>query len=186
MPTNDFDKNIQNELNLWAARVFERIKQKFIDMNINRSMNRGDGFTGDLYRSLHWEVHTAAGGSKILVQFFYLKYGDFVQWGVGRQFGDKDGQKNWPIPPLYGKDAAGIPNPEKPKYVAKPFLRREVRYRVNGLLRDLAVKYAYFADALIIKGLSDGTGDPSIMNKWISENKELLSNDFLKMVGMKR
>lgn len=189
MPTKDFEARIEDEMHIWAARVFERIRKKFIDMDINRTANNEKGFTGNLYRSLFWDVHSAAGGSKVLVRFFYLKYGNFVQWGVGRQFGDPrwpKGQDKWPIPPLYGRDAAGIEHPEYKTYKAKPFLRREVNYGVKRLIRDLAVEYAYFADFHIIKSLSDGMGDRTIMEKWISENKDELSNDFLQAVGMKR
>lgn len=180
MPTKDFDLNITHELNLWGARVFERVKKKFVDMEINRTVNRADGFTGDLYRTLHWEVHTAAGGSKALVQFFYMKYGDFLQWGVGRQYGDKrwpKGQKKWNVPPLGGRNAGGIPHSQYPKYKSKPFMRREVTHHVRWLIKRLAEQYAYFADMHIIRGLAEGMGDPSITRRWIEENRELLSDD---------
>lgn len=50
----------------------------------------------------------------------------------------------------------------------------------------MAIKYAYFAEYYIIRGLADGVGDTSITTKWIEENKDVLSNDFLHMMNMKR
>lgn len=185
MATKDFELRLSDELNFWAVRVFMRIKKKFRDMDINRSRNLKDGYTGDLYRTLHWEVHNAAGGSPALIKFFYLKYGDFLQWGVGRQFGDPrwpDGQKKWDVAPLDGPDAGSISNPEHPKYKAKPFLRREVTHHAKWLLKRLAEKYAYFGNLYIVRGLSEGMGDPSIMERWIEEHRDELTRGFLKLV----
>lgn len=185
---SEFDLNISDELNFWGARVFERIMKKFVDMDINRYPNPKEGYTGDLYRKLHWEVHSAAGGSKALVQFFYLKYGDYLQWGVGRQFGDPrwpDGQKKWDVPKAGGRNAGSIPHPQHPKYKSKPFMRREVTHHTKWLIKRLAEQYVYFGDLHIIKGLSEGMGDPSITERWIRENRYQLSEGLLNLMNIK-
>lgn len=182
MPTNDFDINLSDELNFWAARVFERVRKKFVDMNINTSADT-EGYTGDLYRTMHWEVHNAAAGNPALIKFFYLKYGDYVQWGVGRKYGDPrwpKGQKSWKIPRIDGKDAKGATHP-KYNYTAKPFLRREVVYHSKWLIKRLAEQYAYWGNFYMVKGLSDGMEDPSITEKWIKEHQDALSKGILNL-----
>ena len=100
MATKDFEANLTQELNLWAVRVFTRIRRKFIDYFINRHPDEEHGYTGDLYRKMWWTVHEAAGGNKAMITFFYLKYGDFVQWGVGGKV------KKWPVP----QSSSGLTN----------------------------------------------------------------------------
>lgn len=189
MPTKDFEINLSQELNLWGARVFQRIKEKFVDFQINRSVNKEKGLTGDLYRRMWWTVYNAAGGNKAFITFFYMKYGDFVQWGVGRKYGDPrwpEGQKLWDIPPLSGRKVSPIPQTDGYKYAAKPYLRREIRYHVKWLRKRLAEQYAYFAEFYMVKGIAEGIGDPAATTKWIEENKNELTNGFLDMFGMKR
>ena len=189
MPTKDFEINLPQELNLWAARVFERIKRNFVDYKINRSVNRTDGYTGDLYRRMWWTVHNAAGGKEALIEFFYMKYGDFVQWGVGRKYGDPrwpNGQKLWDVAPVRNKSKNPIPHPEGYNYASKPYLRREIRYQMRNLIKDLAVRYAFFGDLYVVSGMAEGLGDTSATERWINQNKSRLTNDFLDMMGMKR
>lgn len=193
MATNDFEVNLSQELNLWAVRVFNKIKKSFVDYKINRVTNKKEGYTGDLYRRMWWTVHNAAGGKKALIQFFYMKYGDFVQWGVGSKFDDPRrkenpprGQKLWDVPAMTSKQLKPIPQTEGYNYAAKPYLRREIRYHLSWLRKRLAEQYAYFGEYYIIKGVADGIGDPSITTKWIEENKSRLTNEFLDMMGMKR
>lgn len=179
MPTKDFEMNLSQELNLWAVRVFTRIRRKFLDFDINMTADgKGPRYTGDLYRRMHWEVHNASGGNPALIQFFYMKYGDFVQWGVGGKV------TKWDVPQLSGKDAGPIKHPVFDRK-AKPYLRREVRYHSRWLLKRLAEQYAYFGNLYIVRGLSEGMGDPSIMNKWIDENRDMLKKGFLDMMGIK-
>lgn len=198
MPTQDFDTNLSQEMNMWAANVFAKIKQNFKDYKINTTLNKKEGYTGDLYRRMWWTVHNASGGKKSLIQFFYMKYGDYVHWGVGSRFDDPrrrldppQGQKIWDIPPVRSKGKQPIEHPETynekgKRYASKPYLRREVRYQIKSLIRDLAVRYAFFGDFFIVRGIADGIGDSSITKKWIQQNKVHLTNDFLDLMGMKR
>lgn len=188
MPIKDLTTDLPQELNLWAARVFKRIKKRFLDFQISMSVNEKGGYTGDLYRRMHWEVHSAAGGNKAFIEFFYMKYGDFVQWGVGAKRNDPlypHGQKLWDVPALKGKEVKPIQATSGRNYYAKPYLRREVRYHTQWLLKRLAEQYAYTGNLYIVRGLSEGMGDPSIMNKWIEDNKDLLTKGFLDMMGIK-
>lgn len=180
MANNNFEINLSQELNFWAVRVFTRIKKRFVDFNINMQVNgKGDGYTGDLYRRMYWEVHNASGGNPAMIKFFYMKYGDFVQWGVGGKV------TKWDVPQLKGKEVEPIKHPEANRY-AKPYLRREIRYHSRWLLKRLAEQYAYFGNLYIVRGISEGIGDASIMEKWIEENKNELTNGFLDLMGMKR
>lgn len=189
MATKDFEINLPQELNLWAVRVFNRIKKNFVDYQINRTVDKKNGYTGDLYRRMWWTVHNAAGGRKSLIEFFYMKYGDFVQWGVGRKFGDPrwpEGQKLWDVPKITGKGKNPIRNTQGYNYASKPYLRREIRYQMRWLINQMAIKYAYFAEYYVIRGVAEGVGDTDITTKWIEANKDVLSNDFLHMINMKR
>lgn len=176
MPTKDLDINLQQELNWWAVRVFKRIRKKFIDFYINQYPDEENGYTGDLYRKMWWTVHEAAGGNKALIEFFYMKYGDFVQWGVGGRV------KKWDVPPLSGYDSGPIKHPIYNRK-AKPFFRREVKYHADWLLKRLTEKYAYFGNLYIVRGLADGMGDKSITEKWVAENKDMLTKGILDMMG---
>lgn len=176
MATKDFEINLPQELNLWAVRVFKRIRERFINFYISRG-EQGE-YTGDLYRKMWWTVHNAAGGNQALIQFFYLKYGDFVQWGVGGKV------KKWNVPPLAGKDPRPIKHPQYNRK-AKPFFRREVKYHANWLLKRLTEKYAYFGNLYLVRGLADGVGDRRITEKWIEENKDMLTKGVLDMMGFK-
>lgn len=179
MPTKDFEINLPQELNLWAARVMKRIRRKFIHFYINREPGgKRDEYTGDLYRKMWWTVHNAAGGNKAMIEFFYMKYGDFVQWGVGGKV------KKWNVPPLSGQDAGPIKHPQYNRK-AKPFFRREVKYHADWLLKRLAEHYAYWGNLYLVRGLAEGVGDKSITEKWIAENKDMLTKGVLDMMGFK-
>lgn len=175
MAINNFEINLPQELNLWAARVFKTVKQKFIDFEINMSEDKNRGLTGNLYRRMYWEVHNAAGGNPALIEFFYMKYGDYVQWGVGA------GVPKWDVPQLNGRNVQPIKHPTADRK-AKPYLRREVRYHAKWLLKRLAEHYAFMGNFYMVRGLSQGMGDPSVMNKWIEENKHLLTKGFLDLM----
>ena len=177
MPTKEFELNLPHELNMWAVRVMKRIRRKFIDFYINREPGgKYEEYTGDLYRKMWWTVHNGAGGNPALIQFFYLKYGDFVQWGVGGNV------KKWNVPPLSGSDAGPIKHPVYNRK-AKPFFRREVKYHAEWLLKRLTERYAYFGNLDLVRGLADGIGDKSITEKWIAENKDMLTKGVLDMMG---
>lgn len=185
MATKDFEVNLKQELEIWSARVLQRVLTKFDALNINRTVNKKKGYTGDLYRTMYWEVYKASGGNKAMVQFFYMKYGDFVQWGVGRKFGDGEGQKAWSIPAVGGKDVAPIQAASGRNYFAKLFMRREVKYHARWLLKRLAEQYSYFGNLYIVRGLSEGVGDPAVMKNWIAENKDMLSKGILDWADIK-
>lgn len=163
----EFDPNLKEELTIWAIRVFDRVKKNFITFNINRMKGeKGPGFTGNLYRTIHWTVHNAAGGNQAMVDFFYMKYGDFVQWGVGWD------QKSWDIPQTNEMGPITAPNGRRK---AKQFLRREVKYHARWLLKRLLEEYGYRGNLYVIRGMSEGMGDPKIMEQWIEENKDALT-----------
>lgn len=175
---NDFEVNLPQELNLWAVRVFERIKKRFPQLGINMHPDEKRGLTGNLYRTMYWKVYNAAGGNQALITFFYLKYGDFVQWGVGR------GQKKWPIPATGGNNIPPIKAPNSNRY-AKLYLRREVRYHASWLGKRLLEEYGFEGNLFVVRGLAEGMGDPSITQKWIEDNKDMLTKGFLNLATFK-
>ncbi|MBQ4589093.1 MAG: hypothetical protein IJA95_07385 [Bacteroidaceae bacterium] len=177
MADKEFEVKLPDELNYWAARVFMKVKKNFEDFYINRvAEGKGRGYTGDLYRKLWWTVHRAAGGNQALIQFFYMKYGDFVQWGVGGHV------KKWPVPQLKGKDVEPIKHPRFNRS-AKPFIQREMRYHLDWLSKRLTEQYGYMGNLYIVRGATNGTENREAMDKWISEHKKDLSEGFLKFAN---
>lgn len=189
MASKDFESQLEKELNFWAIRVFKRVQDNFIDYQINMVAKKKEGFTGDLYRRMWWTVYNAAGGNKAMISFFYMKYGDFVQWGVGRKYGDPrwpEGQKLWPVPAASGKGKAPIPQVEGFKYAAKPFLRREVMYHLRWLAKRLAEQYGYFGAYWLERSI---TAQPMSVDKtrsWLKEHMWELPQDFLDMFDVRR
>ena len=170
MPAKDFEANLPDELNFWAARVFDKIKKNFVALDINRTPGgKGPEYTGQLFRTMWWTVYNAAGGSKAMITFFYLKYGDFVQWGVGT------GVKAWPIHAM--TDMVPIKHLTKNRK-SKPFLRSEITRQAKWLLKRLAEQYVYGGNFYIVKGLADGVGDTTITQKWIDQNETELRERF--------
>ena len=170
MPSKDFEVKLSDELNFWAARVFDKIKQNFLALDINRTPGgKGPAYTGDLFRTLWWMVYNAAGGDKAMITFFYLKYGDFVQYGVG------NGVKKWNVPKMTG--LVPIKHPDSNR-MAKPFLRSEVRRQAKCLLKHLSEQYVYGCTFYIVKGLAECLGSQTITQRWIEQNKDALRDRF--------
>lgn len=104
-----------------------------------------------------------------MITFFYLKYGDYVQWGVGT------GVKKWNVPKMTG--LVYIKHPESNRK-AKPYLRSEVRRQAKWLIKRLAEQFVYGGNLYIVRGLADGVGDESITKRWIEQNKDELRGRF--------
>ena len=94
-------------------------------------------------------------------------------------------KKKWDIPPVGGKDIVPIQSPESSKHFAKPLMRREVKYHARWLFKRLAEQYSYYGNLYIVKGLSEGVGDPSILKKWVAENKDMLSKGIINWSDFK-
>lgn len=189
MASKEFESKLEEELHFWAVRVFDRIKKNFVDYSINRATDRKNGYTGDLYRRMWWDVHNAAGGNKALISFFYMKYGDFVQWGVGRKYGDPrwpEGQKLWNVPPVTGKGKEPIKQTEGFNYASKPFLRREIMYHLSWLTKRLAEQYGYFGQYWLERSLTEAPTGLERTRRWLKEHMWELPQDFLDLFDVKR
>ena len=189
MASKEFESKLEEELNLWGARVFDRIRRNFADYHINRVANRKEGYTGDLYRRMWWTVHNAAGGNKAMISFFYMKYGDYVQWGVGRKFGDPrwpQGQKLWDIPAVKSAEKSPIPQVDGFNYASKPFHRREIMYHLDWLKKRLAEQYGYFGSYWLERSLTEQPMSPENTRKWLKEHMWEFPQDFLDMFDIKR
>lgn len=165
--------DISQELNYWGARVYQWILKNFATLNINQKPK--DGYTGGLRRSIWWTVYQAAAGNQAMIEFFFLKYGDYLQWGVG------NGQKKWPVPRMTKMESLSAP---ESKRKAKPFLRSEVRYHVGWLQRRLAEQYAYNGALYIVRGLTYNM-DKSVTERWVRENESALSQGLARVMGLK-
>ena len=82
-PKQELFPNLEKELEYWAARVANKIKKNFYALGINTQPDSEGYFTGNLLRSIYWKVHSAAGGNQAAIEFFYLRYGKFVELAVG-------------------------------------------------------------------------------------------------------
>lgn len=177
-PTDDFLVNLPEELNYWGARVTKRILSNFDRLGINKSTDRQDeGFTGDLYRSVWWTVHNAAGGNSALIEFYFLHYGGYVQTGTGK------GAPRVDLPQMTGMKPVDRPdgNPRK----AKPFLRSEIRLHLKWLANRLFQQYRYGGTLYIVKGIADAVGDQSITRKWVADHKDELAEGLVNYVNRK-
>lgn len=169
---NDMNMNLKEELMHWSRRVAQKIKRNFGALNINRGEKEG-GFTGDLYRSIYWTVHSMAGGNEAAVTFFFMYYGQFVQWGVGGK------TKKWDVPQM--KQLEAIENP-KTKRKAKPFLRSELTFHMRWLQERLYDEYSYGASYYLVRGLARGLNDQDAINNWLRDNQAELAKAHLSFV----
>lgn len=164
MPIEELNKNLEEELNWFGARVVNRVRRNFIALDINRRKEgKGSQYTGNLYRSIYWTVHTMSGGNQAVIDFFYLTYGQFVEMGVG------NGEKYRPLPEMARLEAltrAGS------KRKAKPFMRSEIRLHARWLKDRLFDKYRFAGSYYMVKGYSDGSGDRDSLLQWISDNRD--------------
>lgn len=164
-PTQDFLPNLAEELNYWGARVTERIRSNFDRLGINKTP--GGEFTGDLYRSIWWTVHTASGGSEALIEFYFLHYAGYVQTGTGA------GAPRFNVPQMNTMEAIARPDGQRRK--AKPFLRSEIRLHLRWLADRLFHEYRFGGSFYIVKGIAEGMGDPSITQQWVADHADELS-----------
>lgn len=167
MADNAMVEKMYDELNLWAYRVANRIKDNFTKMHINRVAH--GKYTGDLYRSIYWQVHKMAGGNKGRIEFFYEYYGRFVEMGVGNGF------KKTEVPPMRGMNVIPIPGRKR---VAKPFLTSEIRFHARWLAERLEEVFGVDAGLAIMRnfecGVNPKKGDPGQSKKWIEEHRHLI------------
>lgn len=137
--TKTIKEKIDEELHQWAYRVANQIKDNFQKMKI--------GHSGDLLRSIYWQVHSAAKGDQQRIDFFYLHYGSFVEAGVGR------GVKKWYVPEMKKLE---IIESETSSRTAKPFFRSTINFHTRWLAERLADEYGKLGGLAIIQGLDAG------------------------------
>lgn len=167
-PNEDFEVNLSKELNFWGARVTQRILSNFDRLDINKTAGgKGKKYTGNLYRNLWWTVHNASGGSKAMIQFYFMYYAPYLELGVG----GKD--KYVPIRQMTRMEQ--IERPDGSKRKAKPFGTSEIRLHLYWLADRLFQQYRFGGTFYIVKGIADGLGDQSITRKWVEENREELT-----------
>ena len=165
-------QKLYDELNFWAFRVANKIKENFTKMEINRVAHGHGRYTGGLYRSIYWQVYNMAGGNKGRIEFFYEYYGRFVEMGVGNGFKKTD------IPPMRPMGVIPIPGRRR---VAKPFLTSEIRYHAKWLAERLQDVFGIEAGISIMRGLeagiNQGKGDRTQSEKWFETHRELLEKE---------
>ena len=177
-PTADFEVNLPEELNLWGARVTKRILSNFDRLKINKDADESKGLTGDLYRSVWWTVHNAAGGNQAMIEFYYIYYGGYVQTGTGK------GAPRIDLPQMTGMKPVDRPDGHPRK--AKPFLRSEIRLHLRWLADRLFQQYRFGGTFYVIKGIADAIGDPTITQRWVEEHRDELTKglvDYVRSYG---
>lgn len=171
-PSQDIFQNLEKELEFWAARVANKIKRNFYTLDINtRPGGKGKAFTGDLLRNIYWKVHSAAGGNAAAIEFFYLRYGKYVELAVG------NGLKSIPLPAMTKVEQ--IARPDGASRKAKPFLSSEIRHHARWLQKRLFEEYMYAGSIYITSGFYEGLQDPSETQKWIATHQKELRDSQL-------
>lgn len=170
-PKQDIFTNLEKELEFWAARVVNKIKKNFYTLDINhKAGGKGPQFTGKLLRNVYWTVHSAANGNAAAIEFFYLRYGKFVELAVGGPL------KYIPIPSMTKMEQ--IARPDGAKRKAKPFLSSEIRHHTKWLQKRLFEEYMYAGNIYIVSGFYEGLQDPEETRRWIhTHQKELESSE---------
>lgn len=167
-PTADFEINLSDELNFWAARVTKRVLTNFDRLNINKTPGgKGPQYTGDLYRNFWWTVHNASGGNKALITFYFMHYAPYLELGVGG--------KDRYVPLRAMTRMEQIERPDGSKRKAKPFLTSELRLHLYWLADRLFQQYRFGGTFYIVRGLAEGLGDQSITRKWVEDHKDELT-----------
>lgn len=167
-PKQDIFENLERELELWGARVVNKIRKNFYTLKINTKPDDRGYFTGNLLRSIYWKVHSAAGGNAAAIEFFYLRYGKFVELAVGYKL------KYIPLPAMTKMEQ--VPRPDGAKRKAKPFLSSEIRHHAKWLQKRLFEEYAYAGNIYIASGFYRGLQDPAETKRWIQEHQKELQD----------
>lgn len=153
---------VNEELMLWGHRVFNRIKENFTRFQINKEPGRR--YTGQLYRSIYWQVFNMAAGDVNRVDFFYEYYGKFVELGVGKGFAKVD------IPPMKSLGPVKIPRRNR---MSKPFFYREVKYHTDWLQDRMSYVYETNSATVMLRGINEGIKESgSSMKGVVTENKD--------------
>lgn len=176
-PTSDFEVNLPEELNYWGARVTQRILKNFDKLNINKEKDEKHNLTGDLYRSVWWTVHNAAGGNQAMIEFYYIYYGGYVQTGTGK------GAPRIDLPQMTGMKPVDRPDGHPRK--AKPFLRSEIRLHLRWLTNRLFQQYRFGGTLYVVRGIADAVGDQSVTRKWIADHKDELTEGLVNYANGK-
>ena len=173
----NLDKVLSNE----SVKLIHRFAEYTLD-NILERMDRlefhGEGHLRDSIRAV---VHTNAGGNQMLVQFFYLYYGECVEQAVGAYYGvDQDllatqrGLKspNVGAPPLssrhdgplegiirgverYHKAQNGKVYDRSKYHRPRPFLRSSIRRQVQRTSIKLLEKCSQLINAQLLVSIHE-------------------------------
>lgn len=172
--SKEMELNLSEELNMWGARVVNKIRRNFQQLYISSPQVRKNPkrFTQRLYRSVFWTVHNAAGGNKAMIEFFYLRYGQYVEMGVGGE------TKAWDVPQITGKNFKPMANPQT-KRKAKPFFRSELRFHQRWLQERLLQQYMFMGNLYVVRGFYENLQSDAETQKWIeAHRKELEGANF--------
>lgn len=164
-------------IHYFARDTVEKILQHIQRMDIQD--------THALRNSIKSVVHTNASGNQMLVQFFYLFYGDCVEQAVGRYRGiDSDlpkGQglksENVGAPQITGRDYGamqgiikGVPatTPSGKNrgdyHRPRPFLRSEIRRSVDRIGFRLMSQCGELISIHMINTIAEAIGDEGLLN----------------------
>lgn len=144
------DERTQKLLHYFAIDTTKKILKNFQLLEISSPYHpKKKPFTGNLYRSIYWQVQNNAGGNQTAVRFYFLNYARYLEMGVGW------GVKYSRIPAITAElGLRPIPR-DGGRRMAKPFLMSEIRLHTRMVLEKLAAKYAFEGGMYILSTLAD-------------------------------
>lgn len=136
---------VQERIFYFAKDTTEKILSNMAAMKI--SPKRSDrNYTGDLERSIHWTIVSAASGDNTMVEFYYLFYAKFLEMSASGWLNNEYGPITPKLVPAM-QDKSGVwvkmPNGMYRPWKAKPFITSEIRRQAKRLCKRLAEQFAY-------------------------------------------
>lgn len=139
MPPVLQSKEAQEKLYYTCEKITERVLENMHRLHIH--------VTGELERSIHWEVWNASNGDSAIITFFFNYYAPFVELAVQKGFSVNDPGIEGRLPgKIRSSNYPGIEVRRKNKQgevlqrLAKPFIKGAVRTH-GRILADTLIKY---------------------------------------------
>lgn len=146
---NILEPQVQEMIYYMADDIMTRIEKNFKRLGIspfNPNVSGGK-FTGELMRSIHWEVYNRSGGNEILVRFYMQNIANFVELATQRKAHATQLEE---IPGMNYEGISRADDAGKPmKRKAKPFIAGELRLHGRMMFDRLVRHYGYVGNMLL-------------------------------------
>lgn len=131
---------VQERIRYFARDTTEDILKNMAEFQVSPK-RRDKNYTGNLERSIHWTIVSKAGGDMMLVEFYYLFYGKYLEISASGWLNDTYGPITPKMVPAM-TDKTGVQVGKRP-WKAKPFITSEIRRHAKKLGNRLAKQFAY-------------------------------------------